>query len=43
MKDNENNENNEKKETGYIKDVLNSVLFMILIIIGMIVLAHFRP
>ena len=40
MKD---NENNEKKETGYIKDMLNSVLFMILIIIGMIVLAHFRP
>jgi len=40
MKD---NENNEKKGTGYIKDVLNSVLFMILIIIGMIVLAHFRP
>lgn len=36
-------EKSKKKETSYAKDVLNSVLFMIFIIIGMIILAHFRP
>ena len=40
-----NDKNNDKKETqtGYGKDVIYSVLFMVLMIIGMIILAHFRP
>lgn len=42
MKDNENN-NNKEKETGYAKDVLSSVLFMAIVIIIMIIIAHFRP
>ena len=42
MTENKNN-NNKDSEAGYGKDALNSVVFMVIIIILMIVIAHFRP